>query len=382
MTSRIDNALVSRAREVADAVLRPNAAEVDRSRSFPRKNFAAMHEAGLLRMLVPSEFGGAEANTATFSAVMEVLGGACASTGMCFLMHSIAVATLAAGAAGEQRSRLLPRLAREPLIMTQGVSEPGTGSHFYSPEMETAIEGGEIVIRGTKRFVTNGGHADWYVLYLKASKGTEGANWVLVEKDAPGLRFEGTWEGMGLAGNNSISLVFDNVRVPRDNLLGGVEGKGQEVLFGPNATGFLVGISSLNVGIAQVALDFAVEHCKRRHHSVAGGAIGGHQAIRFYLYDMVTAIEAARLHLTNTIEQVASSGPNATRSLFATKVFACEASRRVTDLALQISGGQGYQRNLPVERWFRDARAGSLMGPTNELMKDWVGKLLLDMPLI
>jgi alkylation response protein AidB-like acyl-CoA dehydrogenase len=377
-----DTELVTRARQVAAGALRAHAAEVDRDRAFPQANFAALHEASLLALLVPRELGGGEARSDTFVEVMEALGGACASTGMCFLMHSVATAIVAAGGTPEQRERWLRPLVHSKCVATQAVSEPGTGSHFYIPEMGTRIDGDQVVIEGVKRFVTNGKHADWYLVYLRASPGAAGTNWVLIEGNAPGLSFEGEWDGMGMAGNSSVIMRCREVRVPRSHIIGGEEGKGEGLLFGASATTFVLGLSALNIGIAQSALDFAVQHAKRRSHSGAGGAIGGHQAIRFYLSEMYAAVAGARCYLHHAVERNLAQAADALQALFTAKVMCCEASMKVTNLALQIAGGQGYQRALPVERWFRDARAGAVMGPTNELMKDWVGKLLLEMPLV
>ena len=374
--------IIDKAKVVAAETLKRNAQTVDQNAQFPAESFRAFKAAGLLGLMFPRAYGGEEIDLLTFAEVMEIVGGACASSGMCFLMHNIACINIDKGSSPAQKEELLKRFFADPVIATQAISEAGTGSHFYVPELETKIDGDSVRLNGKKKFCTSGGHADWYVIYAKASANHQGANFILLEKGTPGLAFDGQWRGMGLRGNSSIALTFDNVRVPRSRLLGVEEGKAVDVLFGPNCATFILGQAALNVGIAQHALDAAVTHAKTRNHASAGPALSNHQAIRFYLAEMLAAVETARLKVQDTARQVMDGHANATRSLFVTKFVASEASRRVTDLALQILGGRGYGGEGPVERLFRDARAGALMGPTSELMMDWTGKLLTDMPLL
>lgn len=379
---QVDHDFVAKARSVAKETLKGNAALVDENATFPIQSFKSFKEHGFLGMMLPTEYGGKSSNLATFSQVMETFGQACPSSGMCFLMHSVAAVTLAESATQDQKKAFLGKFAKNPQIMTQAVSEPGTGSHFYLPELQGQWDGNNLILNGEKKFCTSASYADWYLIYTKASTKAEGTNWLLVEKDSPGLEFVGSWKGMGLRGNSSISLNFRNVKIPADNLLGKTEGKGTEILFGPNCATFIIGQSSLNVGIAQAALEAAISHAKFRNHSVAGPILAMHQHIRFLIADMSAKVECARLKIQDTINLLEKKDPQATRSLFMSKIISCEASKECTDMAMQICGGIGFTKGHVIERLFRDARAGALMGPTNELMKDWSGKLLCDIPLM
>ncbi len=375
-----DQSIVDTASKLAVEVFAPAAADIDRAREFPDDNFTALYKSGLLGLLVPKAMGGLDASDTTYVEVIEKIGSACASTAMCFVMHNCGIKTLVAGGTPSQHERLLPRMKDERIIATLAVSEPGIGSHFYRPEMKTVVDGDSIVLNGTKTFTTSGDRASWYLVYTAPSPGVEGGNWILVERGTSGLSFEGEWDGMGMAGNNSINSAWSNVRVRKDALIGETEGVGEAVHFQDTARTFILGISAANIGIAQSALDYAIAHAKERDHSIAGGKISSHQAIRFYLTEMLMRVEGARCALHKAIGELEGEHPNAARSLFCAKIAACETSRRVTDLALQICGGQGYRKARPVERWFRDARAGAVMGPTSEVLTDWVGKMLLDMP--
>ncbi len=378
--SDVNHELVERAKKVSYEVFAPNAHEVDSGRQFPTKGFAALRESSLLHMLVPKEFGGSDVSLGTYVSVLEALGGGCASTSMCFLMHNVAVSTLAKGGTEEQRKHFLPQLVRDGIIMTQAVTEPGSGSNFHKPDMQTRFDGDDIIVNGFKSFVTNGGHAKWILIYLQAADASKGTNFILVDADSPGVSFEGEWDGMGMAGNSSIAMRLSDVRVPAINMLGGEDGKGEEVVNAGNINWFLTGLSAINVGIAQASLDYAVAHAKKRATPDVG-VLGGHQAIRFYLTEMYAAVGAARQYLHHAVEAAMAGDAEAGKLIFSAKMLTCDTSMKVTNLAMQVCGGQGYRKHMPIERWLRDGRAGALMAPTNELMKDWTGKLLLDLPL-
>src|SRR5262245_29654682 len=201
------------ARRLADEQLAPRAAEVDARRAFPAENLRALADAGLLGLMVPKAWGGSGADLSTFAAACEELGRGCASTAMCYLMHGCATAVIAAKATPEQAERWLRPIAAGDLLATLAFSERGTGAHFYNPEIKAHLDGG-YVLSGTKSFVTSGGHADLYLALVQASSAAQGLDVVVVEKGTAGLSFEGTWDGLGMAGNSSIRMVLDGVCVP------------------------------------------------------------------------------------------------------------------------------------------------------------------------
>lgn len=377
-TSTGQNVVESVARSIAETALRPHAAEIDRERRFPKANFQALAEAGLLGLLVPTAYGGRGGTLSDLARVLDALGSGCASTAMCFLMHSCGAALIAAKATPEQGERWLRPAAGGEAIATLAFSERGTGAHFYQPEITAERRNGGFALSGRKSFITNGGHATLYPVLVNAS-GAPGLDTLLVTPDLPGVRFEGAWDGVGMAGNSSIAMQLDDVMVPASNLIG-QEGDGQDLVFGVVAPTFLIGLAAVNVGIAQAALDGAVDHAKARRYPT-GQVLAEVQAIQFYLAEMSVAVGSARQLVREAARAADAGEPGALPLVMQAKIAATEAAQAVTAQAMQTGGGQAYGRQLPLERHWRDARAGSVMAPTNEILKEWLGKILTGLPL-
>lgn len=367
------------ARQLVDDVIAPNAARVDAQRVFPTDNFHAIAKSGLLGLMVPEASGGSGANLSAFVDVCEEIGRGCASTAMCYLMHGCATAVIAAKATEDQAARWLRPIADGRLIATLAFSERGTGAHFYNPEIQAHLNGAYL-LSGKKSFVTSGGHADLYLALVKASPGSEGLDVVVLEKGAVGLSFDGTWDGLGMAGNSSVQMVLDQVSVPLDHAIGG-EGAGADLVFGVVAPTFLVGVAAVNVGIGQAALDAAVKHATTRTYPPDGKSLATIQAIQFYLAEMKIATDGARGLLQRAAKLADAGDPSALPAVMEAKIAASDAAIDVTNKAMQVCGGQGYSRGLPIERHLRDGRASSVMAPTTEVLKEWLGKILCGLPL-
>ncbi|HEY8200785.1 MAG TPA: acyl-CoA dehydrogenase family protein [Actinomycetota bacterium] len=375
MSPRME-AVTDRSADVA-AQLAETAAEIDRDRRFPDDHFALIAKAGLTGILVPEALGGLGGNLETLATVCEDIGGASGSTGLCFLMHACGTSVVASKATPDQAQRWLEPAAAGETLATLAFSERATGAHFYAPEISAQKSNGSFVLNGKKSFVTNGGHADLYPVLVNAS-GEPGLDILIVTPDLGGVSFDGEWDGVGMAGNSSIQMVLDNVEVPANNLLGN-EGDGQEMVFGV-VPPFLIGLAGVNVGIAQAALDAAVEHVKNRKH-LSGQTLAEVPIIQEYLAEMSMQTEMARTLVSRAARAADAGEETATPLVFLAKIAATEAVIDVTNKAMQVCGGQGYSRTLPIERYWRDARAGAVMAPTNEVLKEWVGKLLAGLPL-
>lgn len=379
MTVAVERNPVELARQIANEVIAPLAAEIDREKRFPREAFDALGKAGLLGLLVPEEAGGLGGSLSDLAAVTEVIGQSCGSTAMCFLMHSCATRVIASKATPDQRERYLRPIARGEKIGTLAFSERGTGAHFYSPEIKAEFADGHLVLNGKKSFVTNGDRADFLIVLTNASSPDKGLDMIIVDTDAPGVRFEGTWDGIGLAGNNSINVLLEGAKVPFPNLVG-AEGDGMDMVFQVVAPAFILGGSGVNVGLARGAYLAALEHAKTRKYA-DGRSLAEVQAIQFYLAEMHGSVEAASLFLQNAAKAADRGEEGALLKVMQSKIIASESAIRVTNLAMQVCGGQGYTRSLPVERYLRDARAGSVMAPTVEVLKEWIGKSVTGLPL-
>lgn len=370
------NQLVDEIRRVADEKIKPRAASVDRDRAFPKESLDALRQIGAFGLLIPVDNGGAGGSLTNHYEACRAIGAACASTGMTFLMHSVTAATVAGGG-GDRASQMLKEMTIGALA-TLAFSERGTGAHFYSPELSVDRSGSTPTVSGQKSFVTSGGHADHYLLLVQgAAEGTADA--YLVAGDDPGAMFEGAWDGMGMAGNSSIGLRLDGVALPDENRIG-APGKGADLIFGVVAPYFLIGLAAVNVGIASAAAAAATEHVASRKYP-DGSSLAEVQYIQHRVADMDIQTRAAD-HMVRGAAGLADVGDEgALVPVMEAKIHATETAAAVTQTALEVTGGQGYSAKLPVERHLRDARAGSVMAPTNAVLRNWVGKTLTGLPV-
>jgi alkylation response protein AidB-like acyl-CoA dehydrogenase len=296
---------------------------------------------------------------------------------MVFLMNEVTAATIALGG-GERAGALLPALARGEAIATLAFSERGTGAHFYNPELKAERDNGSITISGRKSFVTSGGHADHYVVLVQGeAEGTADA--YVVDGDDPSVSFDGTWNGLGLAGNSSIAMVLDGVQVSEADRIGEA-GKGTDLVFGVVAPFFLVGLSAVNVGIASAAAATATGHAANRRYP-DGSSLAEIQFVQHLIADMDLATRQARLLVQSAAALGDAGDESALVAIMEAKVASTEAAIAVTQNALEATGGQGYTPALPIERFLRDARAGSVMAPTNAVLRSWIGKALAGLPV-
>lgn len=361
----------------ASGAIAANAASVDSEGRFPEDSLIALADAGAFGYSVSADLGGVGASLTQLAQACEAVGTACASTGMIFLMHCVTAATLGAGG-GSAATAALKDMAGTNALGTLAFSERATGAHFYAPELKaTRNEDGSVSVTGMKSFTTSGGHADYLLVLVQAAE--EGADAYLMRKDAPGVTYSGDWNGLGMAGNSSIAVELDNVTFTAEDLVG-APGKAGDLIFGVVAPYFLVGLSAVNVGIAQAAATAAGEHVKTRKYS-DGTSLAEIQYIQHLVADMDLATRQARL-LVHCAAGLGDAGdPGALVPIMEAKVASTEAAQAVTQNALTATGGQGYTPSLPVERHLRDARAGAVMAPTNAVLRNWIGKALTGLPV-
>lgn len=368
--------VLAEVRDLAQTLIAPGAAEIDRESRFPDEQLSSLGRAGALGLLVPGGHGGVGAGLVALADVCESVGGACASTGMVFLMHSVTAATVAGGG-GESAPALLGGMASGELLGTLAFSERGTGAHFYAPELRAERRDGSVRVSGRKSFVTSGGHADVMLVLLQSER--EGLDCYVVRKDALGVRFEGRWEGLGMRGNSSIAAEFDDVVLDADARVGEA-GEAAGLVFGVVAPTFLVGLAAVNIGIAQAALTSAVEHAKSRRYP-DGSALVEVATVQHTLADMDIQVRAARTLLREAARLGDSGDEGALVPLMEAKVLCTDTAARVTQAALEVCGGQGYTPTLPIERHLRDARAGAVMAPTNGVLRTWSAKAIAGLPV-
>lgn len=344
----------------------------------------AIADAGLLGVTAPRDVGGLEAGMRGLVAVTEILAQESGSAGLCYAMHCVGTAVIAAKATRVQRERYLEPIARGQHITTLAVSEPGTGVFFFYPQTAvTRVENG-FEVSGTKSFVTNGTHADSYVMSTAplSGEGDEGQfNCVLVDRDSPGLEFLDSWEGLGMRSNDSRTLRLDQVRVPAENLLGEL-GDQLWYVFEVVAPYFLMAMAGTYLGVAQAAFNEACHHVGTRRYAHSGELLGAAPVVSHRLGAVWAQLEATRQLIYSAAEKGDSGAPDALPSILACKAAAADTAVSLANEAMTLCGGVAYRDNSRVARILRDARASHVMAPPTDVLKTWTGRALLNLPLL
>lgn len=374
--------LVTGARGLAETLLALNAEATDRDAAWPDQNMRALAEAGFMGLHVPVGYGGRGEGLLTLARVTEELGAGCSSTAMCYGMHCVATAVIAAKATPDQVERYLRPIAAGRHITTLALSEPGTGAHFYVPRATFEADGQAFRLNGRKSFVTNGGQADSYVVSAVAAgedmdPGT--FTCLLVDAATPNLAWGPPWAGFGMRGNSSRSLELDSVAVARANLLG-AEGDQLWYVFEIVAPYFLVAMAGSYLGIARQAMALAIEHLKQRQHDHTSARLSENAALTEQVADMWVKVERCRSLLHHAASLYDAGDASAGPALFAAKIEVADTVVGVTNAAMTLMGGQGYQQNGALGRLQRDAQAAHIMSPTTHLLKSWLGRSALGLP--
>lgn len=377
-------ALVDTARAVANDVVAPLAEREDAEARWPAEVMRALGDAGLLGLNVPEAQGGLGEGLSGLVAVSETLAAESASSAMCFAMHCVGTAVIAAKATDWQKQAYLEPIARGAHVTTLALSEPGTGAHFYLPETKIQAEGDTFRLDGTKSFVTNGGHADSYVVSTRAAADAAGDgafSCVLVDEGTPGLEWSEPWAGLGMRGNSSRSARLEGARVPRRSLLGN-EGDQLWYVFEVVAPYFLMAMAGTYVGVAQAALDTAREHLGTRRFSHSGELLGSEPVLAHRLGEMYIEVERTRRMVHSAAQRADAGEPGALVAVLGCKAAAGDTAVGVANEAMTLCGGMAYRDNSRLARILRDARAAHVMAPTTDILKTWTGRALLNLPLV
>jgi alkylation response protein AidB-like acyl-CoA dehydrogenase len=372
-------------RRIVDEVIRPRAEETDRTGAFPRENLKALGRAGWNGVLVPRELGGLGLDHVAFADAAEEIGGACASTALVYVMHTGAVQTIALFGSDDQKQRWI-RPARDGLIGTYSTSEKASGGHWWFNFSQARRDGDDYLISAEKSFTTSSGQAGFYVLQTRSpdAKGPTDITFFIVDGRQAGIA-AGAWEALGVHGNHSGPIKYDNVKVPRRDRLG-AEGQGKEIIYHGVSPVYLIGLGAAWHGVARGALASATEYVSRTIHRDFDRRLADYQVLRQQLGEarvLIASLGPWQRALAQQLDALQAAGkPQGELLLPLTefKVHAAEVANQVTKVALDVSGGYGYKRG-PLERYFRDARAAIGMGPSNNIAREWIGKTLVGLPL-
>ncbi len=364
------------AREFAQKRLKPNAEKFDEEESIPIEFYREAGELGLFGLMVPEEFGGLGLDPVGYVCVMEEISRTCAAFQICLTVHnSLVCGAILKHGTEEQKKKYLPKLASGEWIGAYSLSEQGSGTDAGSLVCDAKKDGDHYVLNGTKAWVSSAGFADVFTVYVSTDKEKKsyGISCLLVDKGTPGLTVGKKEKKMGVRGSETCELIFQDCRVPAANLIG-PENEGFKVALGALDSG-RVGIAAQSVGIAQGAFDEAISYAKERQQF--GKPLTKFQATQFKLADMATAIEAARLLTRRAAASMAAGGSRASLEASQAKLFASTAANKVAFDAVQIHGGNGYIREFPVERYYRDARVTEIYEGTSEVQRLVIARNLL-----
>ena len=354
-------------REVANGEVKENAADVDEQERFPKESVEVMRQAKMLGIPYSREYGGAGADYLSYVLAVEELAKTCATTSVVLSAHtSLCTWPISAFGSEEIKNKYLPDLCSGKKLGAFGLTEPNAGTDAAGQQTTAVLEGDHYVLNGTKIFITNAGEADIYVIFAMTdkTKGTHGISAFVVEKGWEGFTFGLHEKKLGIRGSATRELIFNNVKVPKENLLG-KEGNGFSIAM-QTLDGGRIGIAAQAVGIAQGALDEAIPYVKQRKQF--GRPIAKFQNTQFQLADMQTKVDAARL-LVYRAAMAKEEGKPYTVLAAEAKLFAAETAMEVTTKAIQLLGGYGYTRDLPVERMFRDAKITEIYEGTSEVQR-------------
>ncbi|WP_375090747.1 acyl-CoA dehydrogenase [Peribacillus sp. RS7] len=361
-------------RDFAQNEVAPTAAERDEEERFDRGIFDKMAELGLTGIPWPEEYGGIGSDYLAYCIAIEELSRVCASTGVTLSAHtSLAGWPIYKFGSEEQKQKYLRPMAQGEKIGAYGLTEPSSGSDAGGMRTTAKLVGDEYIISGSKIFITNGGIADTYVVFALTDPKSKqkGTSAFIVEKDFPGFSVGKKEKKLGIRSSPTTEIIFDECRVPKENLLG-KEGEGFKIAM-MTLDGGRNGIAAQAVGIAQGALDAAVDYAKERVQF--GKPISAQQGIGFKLADMATGVEASRL-LTYQAAWLESEGFPYGKESAMSKLFAGDTAMKVTTEAVQVFGGYGYTKDYPVERYMRDAKITQIYEGTQEIQKLVISRMV------
>lgn len=379
--------------KVAQTSLAPRAAGIDEEGRFPDENFCDLAAANLLALPVREELGGPGADLTTTTLVTEQLARGCASTSLCYHMHIAAATLIGAVARGEQIDRFVNPILRGQHITTYAISEPASGSRWWHMDSYATRTNGCYIIDSFKSFATSAGHCDSYILPVRASSTSSPHTLSLfvVDREIENVKPIGVWNSMGMRGNCSTPVHFDHVHLPDSHRLGEAA-FGFPLLMAFGLPTYQVGLAAVYLGVSQSAIDFAVSHVTKRVHADTGLPLAKVETIQRYIAEMALRLDQARVFVYEAarfIDRLAEEhadmvdaidNPDFLQILAEVKVVACDAAADVTNKAIQVCGGTGYSKAHPVERFFRDARAGPIMGPNDDMLRVLIGQRVLGLP--
>lgn len=355
-------------RDFAENVIQPKAVDIDKKAEFPEGIFKEMGSLGLLGIPFPEEYGGSGGDTVTYALAVEEIGRVCGSTGLSYAAAvSLGASPIYYFGTEEQKQQFLTPLAKGEALGSFGLTEPNAGSDAGGTQTRAELNGDHYVINGEKCWITNAEYAQSITVTAVSGKREDGKNIIsafIIPKDTPGMKITSPYDKMGVRGSNTCEIILEDVKVPKENILGDPSKGFKQFLY--TLDGGRISIAALAVGIAQASLDRALAYAKERKQF--GQSISNFQAIQFKLADMAMEVELARNMVVKSA-WLKDEGKNFTKESAYAKLFASETAFRSANQAIQIHGGYGYMREYEVERYLRDAKLLEIGEGTSEIQR-------------
>jgi alkylation response protein AidB-like acyl-CoA dehydrogenase len=363
-------------RRFTDDEIAPHAAAADATGEYPWPSFEAYRDSGFIRLPYPEQYGGDGGDLVAYAMLVEEVARACASSSLFVLISRLACEPILLYGSDELKQRVIPRVATGEWQGSYCLSESHAGSDVASMKTRAARDGDHYVINGSKSWITNAGVSSFYTVFAKTDPdaGHRGISAFVVEADTPGFSVSKLESKMGMRGSPTGEILFDDVRVPVENLIGEEHrafGYAMGALDGSRPT-----VGAQAVGIAQGALDAAAQYVTEREQF--GHPVAEFQGLQFMLADMATRVEASRLLVYSACARLDAGAPGTSRASAMAKLFASDTAMSVTTDAVQLFGGAGYTKDFPVERMMRDAKVTQIYEGTNQIQRVVISRRLLD----
>lgn len=362
-------------RQIAEEKVVPAREELDEKEEFPWGIMEVIAQSDLFGLFVPEEFGGLGRGSLELCIAVEELSRACLGVATTYAASALGTYPILLFGTDEQKKKYLPDIAAGKRLVAFGLTEANAGSDAAGIQTTAQLDGNEYVINGTKQWITNGGEAEIYTIIAMTdkTKGARGASAFIVEKDTPGFSFGKKEKKMGIRASTTRELVFDNCRIPKENILAR-PGYGFIIAM-KTLDNSRTGVGAQGVGVAQGAFEEAVKFARQRIQF--GHPIISFQAVQHMLSDMAIEIEAARALIYSVARYIDSGAKEISKDSAIAKVFATDMAMRVTTNAVQVMGGSGYMREYPVEKMMRDAKILQIYEGTNQIQRNVIGQVLI-----
>ena len=374
---------VSTAREIADRVLAPAASQNDKQARFSAEAVEALGKGGLLGLMLPIKFGGGALGPRTFAGVTATLAEADASAAMVYLMHVCAAATIVAARSEVAVAETLREIAAGQILATLAFSEAGSRSHFWAPISRATHNGASVKLTAKKSWVTSAGYAHCYVVSSLApdGKGPTESTLYLVPAQTPGLSVAGPWDGLGLRANASAPMMLEACAIPSDLQLT-EDGAGFQVMMNVVLPLFNLGSAAVALGLCRAAVAATARHLNTARFEHLGQSLGESlPTLRAHIAEMQIDTDGLAARIDDLIDHLEQPRDTTLLRVLETKAAAGDVAIKVTSTAMRVCGGAAFSKHAGVERLFRDAHAGAVMAPTGDVLREFIGRAVLGLPL-